>query len=78
MMLGKTSSAGRPANLDNSRHKPSVLALGAGQWYVNIFLSSITVTSLFFLPPSGRRPDIDCSIVSKGRSSQNNQPTKII
>ena len=35
---------------------PIVLAVGAGR-SLDIFLSSIT--SLFFLPLSGRRPDID-------------------
>ena len=34
-----------------------VLAIGAGRGCLDIFLSSIT--SLFFLPLSGRRPDID-------------------
>ena len=36
---------------------PTVLAVGAGGGCLDIFLSSIT--SLFFLPLSGRRPDID-------------------
>ena len=36
---------------------PIVLAMGAGGGCLDIFLSSIT--SLFFLPLSGRRPDID-------------------
>ena len=35
----------------------SVLAVGAGGGCLDIFLSSIT--SLFFLPLSGGRPDID-------------------
>ena len=35
---------------------PSALAEGAGGGCLDIFLSSIV--SLFFLPPSGRRPDI--------------------
>ena len=34
-----------------------VLAVGAGGGYLDFFLSSII--SLFFLPLSGRRPDID-------------------
>ena len=36
---------------------PIVLAVGAGRGCLEIFLSSIT--SVFFLPLSGRRPDID-------------------
>ena len=36
---------------------PSALAVGAGGGCLDIFLSAIT--SLFFLPLSGRRPDID-------------------
>ena len=44
---------------------PSALAMGAGGGYLDILLSSII--SLFFLPLSGRRPDIDGNTVSKGR-----------
>ena len=44
---------------------PIALAVGAGGVVWTIFLSSLT--SLFFLPLSGRRPDIDCNTVSKGR-----------
>ena len=48
------------------RHGPTVLAAGAaGRGCLDIFLSS--VISLFFLPLSGRQPDIDCNTVSKGR-----------
>ena len=36
---------------------PIVLAVGAGGGCLDIVLSSIT--SIFFLPLSGRRPDID-------------------
>ena len=36
---------------------PTALALGAGGECLDIYLSSIS--SLFFLPPSGRRSDID-------------------
>ena len=36
---------------------PNVLAVGAGGGCLDIFLSS--TTSLFFLPLSGRRPDLD-------------------
>ena len=44
---------------------PAALAVGAGGGCLNILLSSIV--SLFFLPLSGRRPDMDLNIVSKGR-----------
>ena len=40
-------------------------AVGAGGGYLDIFLSYFI--SLFFLPPSGRRPNIDKKTVSKGR-----------
>ena len=42
-----------------------MLAIGVGGDCLDIFLSSIT--SLFFRPLSGRRPDIDRNTVSKGR-----------
>ena len=44
---------------------PTALAVGAGGGCLDIFLSSII--SLFLLPLSGRRPDIDGNTVSKGR-----------
>ena len=44
---------------------PTVLAVGAGGVVWAFFLTSIT--SLFFLPLSGRRSDIDSNTVSKGR-----------
>ena len=46
-----------PTNLNNSRKRPTALVVGAGGGYLDIFLSSIN--SVFFLPLSGRRPDID-------------------
>ena len=46
---------------------PTALAVGAGGDCLDIFLSSII--SLFFLPVSGRRPDIDWITVSKGRQA---------
>ena len=36
---------------------PTALAVGAGAGFLTLFLSSIIF--LFFLPLSGRRPDID-------------------
>ena len=47
------------------RQGPTALAVYAGGGCLDFFLSSII--SLFFLPLSGRRPDIDWNTVSKGR-----------
>ena len=44
---------------------PSVLAVGAGGVCLDIF--SLVYHFSFFLPISGRRPDIDYNTVSKGR-----------
>ena len=44
---------------------PSVLAVGAGGGCLDIF--SLVYHFSFFLPLSGRRPDIDCNTVSKCR-----------
>ena len=56
-VLGKLPVPGRLTNLDYSRARPIVLAVGAGGVVWTFFLLSIT--SLFFLHLSGRRPDID-------------------
>ena len=56
-VLGKLSVPGRPANLDNSGARAYCACSRCGWGCLDIFLSSIT--SLFFLPLSGRRPDID-------------------
>ena len=59
MVLGKLLVPGRPTNLDKSRARAycicSRCAGGGGGW--TFFLSSII--TLFCLPLSGRRPDID-------------------
>ena len=52
MVLGKLPVSGRPTNLDENR-----TGVGAVGGHLDIFLSSMI--SLFFLPLSGRRPDID-------------------
>ena len=66
MVLDKLPVPGHPTNLDNSVGQgPTVLAVGAGGVDWIFFLSSII--SFFLLPLSGRRPDIDCNTVSKGR-----------
>ena len=57
MVLGKFPVLGRPSNL-------RLLWVRVGL-FGRFFLSSIS--SLFFLPLSGRRPDIDLNTVSKGR-----------
>ena len=58
MVLGKLPVPGRPTNLDHSRARAYALAVGAGGGcFGHFFLSSII--SLFFLPLSGRRPDIN-------------------
>ena len=54
--------------------EPTALAVGAGRGCLDIFFSYLSFFS-FFLPLSGRRPNIDCNTVSKGRYAQNNQPT---
>ena len=57
-MLGKLPVPGRPTDLDYSRARAYCACSRCG-WglFGHFFLSSIT--SLFFLPLSGRRPDID-------------------
>ena len=52
---------------------PTALTVDVGGVVRTFFLPSII--SHFFLPLSGRRPDIDGNTVSKGRKAQNNQPT---
>ena len=57
MVLGKLPVPGRPTNLIRVGQGPTVLAVGAAGVIWTFFLSSII--SLFFLPLSGRQPDID-------------------
>ena len=56
-MLGKLPVPWRPTNLDKGRARPSVLAVGAGGGCLDIF--SLVYHFSFFLPLSGRRPDLD-------------------
>ena len=56
-MLGKLPVLGRPTNFDIVGQGPILLAVGAGEGCLDIF--SLIYHSLFFLPLSGRRPDID-------------------
>ena len=57
MVLDKLTVPGRPTNLDYSRTGAYCACRRCGGGVLTFFLSSII--SLFFLPPSGRRPDID-------------------
>ena len=57
MVLGKIPVPGRPTNLEREGQGPSVLAVGAGGGCLDIF--SLVYHFSFFLPLSGRRPDID-------------------
>ena len=56
-MLGKLPVPGRPTIWITVGQGPTALAVGAGGGCLDILLSSIL--SLLFLPPFGRRPDID-------------------
>ena len=66
MVLGKLRLPGRPTNLDYSRAR-AYCAYSRYGWglFEHLFFSCII--SLFFLPFSGRRSDIDSNAVSKGR-----------
>ena len=56
-VLGKLSVPGRPTYLDYSRARAYCTCSRCGWGCLEFFFSSIT--SLFFHPLSGRRPDID-------------------
>ena len=57
MMLGKLPVSVRPTNLVNSRARSHCACSRCGGVCLDIFISSII--SVFFLPLSGRRSDID-------------------
>ena len=57
MVLGKLSVLGRPTSFNCSRARAYYACNRCGGGCLDIFLSSII--SPFFLPLSGRRPDID-------------------
>ena len=57
MVLGKHPVPGRPTIWIIVGQGPTALVVGVGGVVWTFFLSSII--SLFFLPLSGRRPDID-------------------
>ena len=56
-MLGKLPVPGRPTIWITVGQGPTALAVGAGGVVWTFLLSSIL--SFLFLPPFGRRPDID-------------------
>ena len=56
-VLGKLPVLGRPTNLDYRRARAYCTCSRCGWGLFGHFFSSIT--SLFFLPLPGRRPDID-------------------
>ena len=55
-VLGKLPVPGRPTNMDYSRASAYCACSRCG-W--GLFGHFFSITSLFFLPLSGRRPDID-------------------
>ena len=57
MVLDKLSVPGRPTNLDDSRARAYCACSGCRWGLFGIFFSRLSF--LFFLPLSGRRPDID-------------------
>ena len=58
MVLGNFLAPGRPTTLDNSRARSYCAYSRCGWGLFGHFLLS-SIISLFFLPLSGRRPDID-------------------
>ena len=58
MVLGKLPVSGGPTNLDNKRARSYCACSGCGWGLFGLFFLS-SIISLFFLPLSGRRPDID-------------------
>ena len=58
MVLGKLPVPGRPTHFDMSRARAYCTCSRCGFGCLDIFFLS-SVISLFFLPLSGRRPDID-------------------
>ena len=58
MVLGKLPVPGRPTNLDHSRARTYCACSGSGWGLFGHFFSRLSFL-FFFLPHSGRRPDID-------------------
>ena len=59
MMLGKLLVPGRPTNLDDSGTRAHCACSRCGWGLCGPFFSRLSLFFLFFLPLSGRRPDID-------------------
>ena len=57
MVLGKLPVLGRPTSFAIIRQGPTALAVGAGGGCLDIF--TLVYHFSFFLPISGRMPDID-------------------
>ena len=57
MVLGKLPVPGRSTNFDYSRARAYCAYSRCGWGCLDIF--TLAIISLFFLPLSGRRPDID-------------------
>ena len=66
MVLGKLPVLGRPTIWITVGEGPTAHVVGAGGGLFGQFYSHLSF-SLIFLPHFGRRPDIDCNTVSKGR-----------
>ena len=63
-VLGKLPVPGRPTNIDESRARAYCACSGCGwglfgHFYSRVSILFSSISSLFFLPLSGRRPDID-------------------
>ena len=73
IMLGKPPVPGHLTNLDYSKARAYCACGNCGWGLLGHFLSSAIFS--FFLPLTGRWPDIDRNTVSKGRYNENNQST---
>ena len=73
MVLGKLPVPGRPINWDNNWARAYCACSRCGWGGLDIFLSS--VVSLFFLPISGRRPEILSQRAVKSKTT--NQPFQV-
>ena len=65
MVLGKVPVLRRPTNLDYSRARAYCACSRCGWGCLEMFFLQ-SIISLFFLPLSGRRSDIDRNTVPKG------------
>ena len=79
MVLGKRPVPGRPTDLDNSRARAYCACSRCGWVFFFFFFTFFSLYYFsFFFPFSGRRPDIDCNTVSKGRSPPPTPPPQKI